>query len=458
MKYGALDFEKTVRWYWANTWNHKALLNIGDAAEYLAVTQLYHALGIGDEQIVPLCIHDLIAYRGETLLVALNIALDSYVGYNEILERLSPDIVPVFLGMSFTSPQLNQRQLDCLRAYAPIGCRDQRSYETLKRHGIPCYLNGCCASMLRLPPVAPVPALSGKILVIDAPQSLAEHIPQHIQEKAVCFAQELYCHQERMPRAATPAQWAQSILNAYGSSISAIITSRFHGAVLALAFGIPVLVALEQKTFRFSWLENYCQVLAQGDFHRIDWGFPTRDYAPVREHMRKLCMRRVQDAAARHAPLAEITDMQKISAPPAEETNAVLYYEPVWKEILQRWDPAEEIQFAFWGINDNSARLLEAIGKAFPKARLADIYDMHRTVSFHGQTSKSPMELSKRRQETNYYLIVTAYLASRVAEDIFERTGFPGERAFLCHRAFITPRDLETQHAGNGGVETCKNV
>lgn len=443
MKYGLLNFDKTVAWYWENTWNNKALLNIGDAAEYKVIEQLYDDLGIGKDQMVPLCIHDLITYRGESLIVALNIALDSYVGYNEILDHLSPDIIPVFLGMSLTSTNLNEAQLQCLRTYAPVGCRDQRSYEYLKAQGVPCYLNGCCASVLHLPEVQKNAALKGKILFIDAPQSLAKYVPEDIREHAVFFEQEIYCKRNALKGAGTPSQWAQQILNAYGSDVQAIVTSRFHGAVLALAFDIPVLVTLEQRTFRFSWLENYCQVFAEGEFDGIDWNFPMRDYSSVRDQMRRLCMRRIEETARQYEPYLQLTDAQKNPAKTTGKTNYVLYYEPVLQQIYQRWDPSKEIRFAFWGVNQNSVCLLEAIREKYPKAKLVDVYDMNRTIEFENIQSKSPMELAKHCGDSSYYVIVTAYLASRVADDIFERTGFSAKQAFLCERAFLSQKDLK---------------
>lgn len=334
--------KKPVRWYWENTWNHKALLNIGDAAEYQVIEQLYHDVGITDDQIIPLCIHDLIAYHGESLVVALNIALDSYVGYNEILDHLSQDIVPIFLGMSLTSIDLNEAQLQCLRTYAPIGCRDQRSYEYLKAKGIPCYLNGCCASVLRMPRIIKDALLKGKILFIDVPQSVLPYVPENIRADAVFMGQELYCKQESMPNGITPSQWAKSIINAYGSDIKAIVTSRFHGAVLALAFDIPVIVTLEQKTFRFSWLENYCQVLQEGEFERIDWSFPMHDYSKVRNDMQRLCQHRIMETAKQYQPYLDLTDAQKNQAQQQiGETNFVLYYKPVWQQIEQTWSPEE---------------------------------------------------------------------------------------------------------------------
>ena len=56
MKFGYISFDATVRSYWENSWNGKALLNIGDAAEYRVVKQLYEKAGIpesGMKSILP---------------------------------------------------------------------------------------------------------------------------------------------------------------------------------------------------------------------------------------------------------------------------------------------------------------------------------------------------------------------------------------------------------------------
>lgn len=442
MKYGFLDFDKTVQWYWENTWNNKALLNIGDAIEYKVIKQFYHDLDISDSQMVPLSINDLTSYRGESLIVALNIALDSYVGYNYILDHLSPDIIPVFLGMSLTSTDLNDKQLQCLRTYAPIGCRDQRSYEYLKEKGIFCYLNGCCASALRVSDVVKNTAYEGKVLFIDVPQSLASFVPQALRKEAVFFNQEIYCKQTEMHDGILPSEWAQSILNVYKSNVKAIITSRFHGAVLALALGIPVILTLEQKTFRFSWLSNYCQVFEEGEFDRIDWDFTVSQYETTKSQLYHVCLQRISEVSKQYEPLLLLSDLQKNQKRVSSKTNHILYYQKALQQIRQKWNTNDEISYAFWGTNQNSDCLLKAIKHEFPNAKLVDVYDMNRTVVFEGITSKHPRELEKCRQKKNYYLIVTAYLASRVADDIFAMTGFPNERAFLCEREFLNIESL----------------
>lgn len=233
MKFGYIDFDRTVNWYWDNSWNNKALLNIGDAAEYKVIRQLYGKLGIPDEKTLPLCISELTSYRGEKLIVALNISLDSYVGYNRILEELSPDIVPVFLGMCFTDSNLTPKQIECLKRFSPIGCRDQRSYDLMQKLGIESYLNGCTASCIALPKCSE--KNNDRILFIDVPEAAAECIPESVKGEIQFLSQEIYCRRSDMPADFVPSKWAESIFQEYAAGARMIVTSRFHGAVLALA-------------------------------------------------------------------------------------------------------------------------------------------------------------------------------------------------------------------------------
>lgn len=82
------------------------------------------------------------------------------------------------------------------------------------------------------------------------------------------------------------------------------------------------------------------------------------------------------------------------------------------------------------------------ISEKYSKAKLVDIYDLYKDISFKGLLSKKPTEIIKYNNVKNYFLIVTAYLASRVVEDICEMTDFPIQRTFLCERDFISSDDL----------------
>lgn len=444
MKFGALDFGLTVEEYWRRSWNHKALLNIGDAAEYMVVEQIYRSLGVEEDQVVRLSIPQLTEYRGESLILPLNIALDSYVGYNRILSELSPDIIPVFLGMSFTVPELSKDQIECLRAYAPVGCRDERSYRYMKSLHIPCYLNGCTAAVLQADKQI-IPEVEGKIVLIDVPYGVLKYIPEELKADLVFLQQEVYCRKSELEAGYSPVAWARKILAVYDSAPKLIVTSRFHGAVLALSKDIPAIITLEKYTFRFSWLKNYYPIYTEDNFDRIDWAPKKIDCSSVRKLILQVAQMRIKETNLKYKNLLALTDLQKCGSIVQEQddcSNHFFYYRRAWEKLQSIWDHDGKYEYSFWGVNHNAEVLFSLISQEYPKARLVDVYDMYQEVSFAGLTSRDPHDLKEYADRDDYFVISTAYLASRVVPDICHETGFSEEYVVRCERDFIDPTDI----------------
>lgn len=443
MKFGLLDFNMTVNEYWNISWNSKALLNIGDAVEYMVIEQLYKSIGIDESKMIRLSIPELTTYRGESLIVGLNIALDSYVGYNKILGEMSPDIIPVFLGISITSPNLTEKEINCLKNNAPVGCRDERTYAYVKSLDIPCYLNGCTASIVEIEE-EPLPEIKDKILFIDVPYGVKKYIPDEIVKDIVFLNQEIYCRKTEQDDNFTPINWAKNVLKYYKSKPRMIVTSRFHGAVLAIANDIPAIITLEKNTFRFSWLGNYYPIYTEDTFSEINWNVQEVDFSYERSLITKVAQQRLEAVIRSREALLELTDIQreKNASNAMQSSNQVLYYRRVWDEIQNKWDRDKEYQYAFWGVNDNADVLHSLISQNYPKAKLVDIYDLYKQISYKGILSKKPSDLVAHVNDENFFVIVTAYLASRVATDICEATKFPMRRVLLCERDFILENDL----------------
>lgn len=443
MKFGLLDFNKTVNTYWDTSWNQKALLNIGDAVEYMVVEQLYKNIGIDESKMVRLGIPELTTYRGESLIVALNIALDSYVGYNKILGEMSPDITPVFLGMSITSPNLTEKEISCLKNNAPVGCRDERTYEYVKSLGIPCYLNGCTASIVKIE-AEPIPEIKDKIVFIDVPYGVKKYIPDELRKEIVFLNQEIYCRRTEKEDDFVPADWAENVLRYYNSKPKMIVTSRFHGAVLAIANDIPAIITLEKNTFRFSWLGNYYPIYTEDTFSEINWSIPQVDFFYERNLVSQIAQQRIKNVIQEKAALLELTDIQreKNTTSAIDSSNQVLYYRRVWEMIQKRWSKEKSYRYAFWGVNDNADELYSLISQHYPNAQLVDVYDLYKQISYKGIESKKPADIAEHMNDENFFAIVTAYLAARVAPDICEETKFPMDRVLLCERDFILVDDL----------------
>ncbi len=442
MKFGYISFDATVRSYWENSWNGKALLNIGDAAEYRVVKQLYEKAGIPESGMKSIALPELITYRGESLIVALNIALDSYVGYNKILEDLSPDILPVFLGISLTDTNLTERQVQCLKCYAPIGCRDERTYLHLRNLGIPAYLNGCTASVLDIDAAAKK-EYADKIVFIDVPYAVAQHVPERLRSEIVFLSQEMYCRRDEAGDGFVPDQWADEVFACYNSKPRMIVTSRFHGAVLALAKNIPVAVTLEKYTYRFSWLKNYVPIYTEETFEKIDWNPSAGNYDDTRRLILKTSQERIMVEAKKYGDLLRLTDLQRTYLPAeASSSNQTHYYRRTWEKIKRTWDQNTEYAYAFWGVNENAQKLYELISRDFPMAKLTNIYDMFKTIEFGGIVSEHPESIALNAGNPNFYVIVTAYLAARVAPDMCHGYGLSDERIFLCEREFVRQEDI----------------
>lgn len=444
MKFGLLDFNLTVNSYWNNSWNKKALLNIGDACEYLVIEQLYHRLGIDESQTIRISIPELITYRGEPIIIAINIAFDSYVGYSKILEEMSPNIIPVFLGVSLTIPELTPAALARLKCFSPVGCRDERTYNYLNSMGVPCYLNGCTASIIQTTSKN-IPAIKNKILFIDVPFWVTRYIPEDIKKDIVFLSQEIYCSRDELGESFIPTNWRDDILAYYSSEPKLIVTSRFHGAVLAIAKDIPAMICLEKETYRFSWLHNYFPIYTETSKDIIEWNkIGPVDFSKQRAIIAKIAEKRVLETIDKYSDFLEISELQREkTAASQDKGNQFFYYRRAWKEILGKWNPDKEYTYGFWGVNDNAEMLYSLITKNFPHAKLIDIYDRYREIEFKAVNSKPPESLAEHKEDSNFWLISTAYLASRDVPTVCNNCGFPMSNVILCERDFIIPDDLE---------------
>lgn len=436
-----MSFVKTVNWYWENAWNNRALLNIGDAAEYKVVDQLLEKIDRNSSR-HELSIDELKSYRGEDLIVPLNIALDSYIGYNSILDNLSPNIIPVFLGMSFAEPRLNPEQIACLKRYQPIGCRDERSYQLMVENGIDAYLNGCMVSIIETDKIVDRQASSGKdILFIDVPSEIKEFVPESIKRDAKFISQELYIKKGELGEDFDPDLWFKSVLDQYADA-KLIVTSRFHGAVIALAMGIPVIVTLEKKTFRFSWLSNFCQIVTKSHFDEIVWDVKSYDYTQVKNLMSKIAIDRISETTDCYSDRQHLTELMTDKCKEENDSsNQVLYYHKVKDRIISEWNKTDEIKYAIWGLNDNAMHLQELIRQEYPNAKLVAVLDMFKETEYEGIRSIHPREYLERLKENNTYLLVTAYLASRVVKDIFGDDENLNRKIYKCERDLLQSFD-----------------
>ena len=72
-------------------------------------------------------------------------------------------------------------------------------------------------------------------------------------------------------------------------------------------------------------------------------------------------------------------------------------------------------------------------------AKLTAVYDMFRTIDYHGILSIPPDEIN---QKTVPFIFVTSYIASMYATTFFNKNNISKEKYFLCEREFLCENDI----------------
>ena len=172
-----------------------SLINIGDYLQSLAISYIYKKMGLSVDDVLNLSPEEIINYEAEEyILLPLNWALfeKKFLDDNNRI-NLPHKVIPVFLSMTlgcaFNNSSFNSFNIQYLKNFEPIGCRDEVTSTILRQHGIKSYVNGCLTSVL---PIRKTNSSQNKILLIDAPNELYEYIPKDYLTNSEVFNQQYY--------------------------------------------------------------------------------------------------------------------------------------------------------------------------------------------------------------------------------------------------------------------------
>jgi hypothetical protein len=96
------------------------------------------------------------------------------------ITNFSHKIIPVFLGFSALSKNFSNDDVDYLRRFQPIGCRDQYSMENLRKYNINAYVNGCMTATFPKRRNHSKISKYSKVFFIDVPDDFKKFVPKNI--------------------------------------------------------------------------------------------------------------------------------------------------------------------------------------------------------------------------------------------------------------------------------------
>lgn len=288
MKYGRLVFSREFV-------SSSTVCNVGDFVQTLAIDLIYEEMGIKKEDTVDIPFQDLASYKGEKIILPLN----GYFYYNREYPSFptSTDIIPVFLGLYTTSSKY-LKNTSFWKNAGVIGCRDEATYNAVKKYGYDAYLTGC---MTVLFPRREKEPQNGKVFIVDAHPSIDEYIPEEIKKNAEYISHEITVNDaESVVELSKQCEAAtRRVYERYRDEAALVITSRLHCAGPCMAMGIPVILVRDSFDERYGWIDRYLHLYTPDEFDEIDWNPVPIDIEDKKKEIKAMAISLIRHEADR---------------------------------------------------------------------------------------------------------------------------------------------------------------
>ncbi|MCR5487750.1 MAG: polysaccharide pyruvyl transferase family protein [Lachnospiraceae bacterium] len=383
---------------------------IGDYIQIIAIDELYKKMGISLDEVVYIPIGELGSYNGEYVILPVTLPLVNYVE-GGICNRFSDHIIPVFLGLTMVKDFLSKEEVNYLREFEPIGCRDEYALVTCRKYGIKSFLFGCTTITFSKRICNETDIDPEKIYIVDVVSEMTEFIPEFIRQNAVYRSHLL--NETGLPA----KEAARYLLDDYKRNSKLVITSLLHCAIPCTAMGIPVVLLVNSISYRFGWVEKLLPIYTKDKIDLIDWNPKPLDIEKHKFRVYSTAEMMLRQSYDYYSKYLNISWFYENRMKSCYVNDAVDYA----REFIEKnWvDLDAEYEYAFWGMTQISEWIHNFVMERFPKAKLIAIYDSYRKVSFKGIESKKPdnIQLLKGTE----YIFVTTMNATIPAKKLFDQ-------------------------------------
>ncbi len=349
-------------------------LTIGDDIQFLAIKNLYDYMGINYNEVVRIGYHELYSYNGEYVILPISFPFYGYQ-HDAFVTTFSYKIIPVFLGLSIMSSNLSSKDIEYLRQYSPIGCRDEHTLNILRQNNIISYLNGCLTAAF--PKRKNNIKNNDKIFCIDVPEYFKKYIPTDLLEQCN-FVSHMYYYSELEE---SPEQEAYKVYEKYINEAKLIITTRLHGALPCVAAGIPVILLKDKLSFRFTGIDKIIKAYTKEEYEKIDWNPCPIEYEEFKMELLNSAANRLWDAFKKYESIYKISSFYESRE---KKQYYIEFVDNTIEFINKNWNKTERIEYALWGVTQTADMIYSYITKNYPKARLVAVIDTSKRLEFCG--------------------------------------------------------------------------
>ena len=187
-------------------------------------------------------------------------------------------------------------------------------------------------------------------------------------------------------------------------------------AAPCMAMGIPVVLAAEELSSRFSWIDRLLPVYTKERFSEICWNPKPVEYEYTKNKMIQLVVKRLQDAMAYWGNMIDVSWF-------FESRTKTAYVDP-FQKMIQSAD--REIfkngneSYIIWGNTCAAEQIYQHICEKYPHANLEAVIDEYNSSFFHEYQTVKFSDLSDFRRGGGQSISIIATPAS-AKEAILQR-------------------------------------
>lgn len=400
--------------------SNNGVKNIGSNLQIMAIDYLYKYMGINRAEIIRIEYSKLHEYDGETCILPVNYYIQSFFKYGEE-NMFSPSIIPVFIGVSFFQDVFSSKEIQFLKNCEPIGCRDEYTYQNLKRYGVDCYLAGCITATL---PRRRQEGKYDKIFCVDMKLPIVGFVKEN------CGGEIERCTHYYEKEDGNLQRFAEGIYQKYIEEARLVITSRLHCAVPCAAAGIPVIMITPKRLHTMTWLDNLVPIYNENELEKINWNPEVVNYEMIKNKMLITAKRRLLFLENANEYRDDISCFFLNHSFENEYIIPVITETKEW--IDSRFQNSPPAQYALWGLTSIAIMINGYIQKNYPQTKLTTIYDRDGSKAEKKYNGILLQSAESIKPEDNIFIFVTAYSATQEAKILFDKIKLPKERYYLC--------------------------
>lgn len=395
MKYGNLVFKREGRF------------TIGDDIQILAIEKLYEYMGVNYNEVQRIDYRNIGNYDGEYVILPINFPI--YGCQGDKIFNISEKIIPVFLGLSLLATSLDEKDVQYLKRYQPIGCRDYRTVTILKKYGIVSYLNGCITSLLPLRKNTN----ADRIYCVDVEDDILKYMPKNIRKDAE-FKSHMYYTSSLSENSEIIAK---RVINEYKEKAKLIITSRLHCALPCSAMGIPVIMVKNKLSFRFVGNIDHISFYQMSEYDKINWNQQPIYYETEKKRKIEHDIECIKSAYEFYSSYEE---NEKNDRKPYPKLGYVEFLDNTYKYIEENISKDENFEYILWGMTQTAISIYDYLSNNYTKAKLIDVVDKKEGIVFLNHISKNSKIIEEK---PNKFVFVCTGNAIQEANNLFEEIG-----------------------------------